>query len=311
MNIITVTLNPALDKTVMIEQLKPGGLNRVEEIRMDPGGKGINVAKVLKSFPVNVLATGINGGYAGRQLLDHLERLQISHRFSTSGGETRTNLKIVDRKTEVTTEINEKGTEVSAETIRHFRREFTGLLDEASLLVIGGSLPPGISPQFYAEIIREAEKKGVQTVLDADGEAFRAGLEASPSVVKPNIHELEQYLERALNDEDQVVDACRELLAKGISWVIVSMGGEGAILVSEDEVIRGRPFPIRPVSTVGAGDSMVAVIAFCLLENKNLEETARWATAAGTITASKPGTGVCRYQEVQEHLALVQTERWT
>ncbi|MDT2192004.1 PfkB family carbohydrate kinase [Paenibacillus larvae] len=86
MNIITVTLNPALDKTVMIEQLKPGGLNRVEEIRMDPGGKGINVAKVLKSFPVNVLATGINGGYAGRQLLDHLERLQISHRFSTSGG---------------------------------------------------------------------------------------------------------------------------------------------------------------------------------------------------------------------------------
>lgn len=310
MTILTVTMNPALDKTVGIEQLQPGGLNRVEEIRIDPGGKGINAAKVLKSFPVPILAAGIYGGYAGRQLLDHMDRLQIPHRFSSCEGETRTNLKIVDRKAKITTEINEPGTEVSAETIRNFRRAFTELLDEASLLVIGGSLPPGISPHFYAEIVQEAETKGIPTILDADGEAFRAGLEAVPSVIKPNIYELEQYLDRTLNDEKQVVHACRELLARGISWVIVSMGGEGAILVSEEEVIRARPFPIHPISTVGAGDSMVAAIAFCLLEGKNLEETARWATAAGTITASKSGTGVCLYQEVQDHLNLVQTERW-
>ncbi|WP_018885975.1 1-phosphofructokinase [Paenibacillus massiliensis] len=303
--VLTVTLNPALDKTVTLPGFQVGGLNRIEEMRVDAGGKGINVAKVLKSFNEPVVATGFAGGYAGTQLLDRLQVMRIEQAFVKVEGETRTNLKIVDSESKVTTEVNERGNGITAEEASTFHTQLERLLGEVGVLVLGGSLQPGMPEDTYRQIGELAKSKGVKTILDADGEAFRQGLQAIPFAVKPNIHELEQLVGKPLDSDDAVIQACQSLLEQGIEWVVVSMGGDGSILVSADEVIRARPFPIVPQSTVGAGDSMVAAISACLLHNRSLLTTARWATAAGSITASKPGTEVCTLAEVESHLEAV------
>ncbi|AWB44196.1 1-phosphofructokinase [Paenibacillus sp. CAA11] len=306
-SVLTITLNPALDKTVNLDQFEVGGLNRVSELRIDPGGKGINVAKVLRQFGESVITTGFVGGYTGEQLLTFLDSLQIRHEFIEVSGETRTNLKIVDNTKKITTEINERGPEILSGEAEVFKHQIGSLLDETAVLVLGGSVSPGISQDIYQALIEAAKLKEVKTILDADGEALKHGLKAKPYAIKPNIHELEQLLGKKLDTEEEIISAGNEFIRQGVSWVIVSMGGEGSLFISQDEVVRAHPFPITPKSTVGAGDSMVAAISACLLHGRSLEETARWATAAGTVTASMPGTEVCSLEEVETHLDQVQT----
>ncbi|MNU43262.1 Tagatose-6-phosphate kinase [compost metagenome] len=307
-SVITVTLNPALDKTVTLEELQVGGLNRVQEIRIDPGGKGINVAKVLRNFQVSVTAAGFVGGYSGRQLLGDLDKLGVQQAFIQVEGETRTNLKIVDSSTSITTEINERGSFIKEMDVLVFMKQMESILEGAEVLVLGGSIPPGISVDIYRTLTDMAGRKNVKTILDADGEALALGLKGKPYAIKPNIHELEQLMNQKLESTKDIVDACRSLLQEGIQLVIVSMGADGAIFVSADEMLKASPFPIEPKSTVGAGDSMVASISSSIIAGHNLEEIARWATAAGSITASKEGTEVCSRDEVAQSLNLVGIE---
>jgi 1-phosphofructokinase len=299
-SVITVTMNPALDKTVSVEKLQLGVVNRIKESRTDAGGKGINVAKVLKGFGVKVSAWGIAGGYQGRMIRNKLEQAGISVFFVDAPGETRVNLKVVDESTRVTTEINEPGMPVDEEMLQRFKDLFNEGIDTAGIVVLGGSLPPGAPSGYYAELIRAAHLKNVMVVLDADGEAFAKGVEASPFAVKPNIHEMESYFKRTLKTDAELVEAARHLiLHKGIKLVQVSMGSQGSILVNASQAFRARPFPIEPVSTVGAGDSMVAAMVYGLLKGLPLESIARLSSAAGTITASKHGTQVCSLDEVE------------
>lgn len=307
-SVITVTLNPALDKTVTLGEFQVGGLNRVQEIRIDPGGKGINVAKVLRNFQVSVTAAGFAGGFSGRQLLGDLDQLGVEQAFIQVEGDTRTNLKIVDASTSITTEINERGALIHERDVEVFMRQMETLLEGAEVLVLGGSIPPGIPVDIYRTLTDMAGRKDVKTILDADGEALAEGIKGKPYAIKPNIHELEQLMDQKLESTEAVVQACRTLLREGIQLVIVSMGAEGAIFVSADQVLKASPFPIEPKSTVGAGDSMVASISSSILAGHNLEELARWATAAGSITASKNGTEVCSIDEVAQSLNLVGIE---
>jgi 1-phosphofructokinase len=307
--VVTVTLNPALDKTVTIPSFEIGGLNRVQDVRVDAGGKGINVAKVLNQFGVNVTATGFVAGMQGDYLLGQLEQAGIRAAFTNVEGETRTNLKIYDEAAKITTEVNESGFRISAEVLDRFRQQFDALLDQAGLLVLGGSIPPGVPEEIYAELIRAAHAKGVRTILDAEGEAFKKGLAARPYAVKPNVYELELLVGRKLETDQEIVAAGQEWIAQGISLITISMGGDGAIVLTPDEAYRVRPFPITPQSTVGAGDSMVAAICYCLLNGMNVQETLEWAATAGTVTASKRGTQVCTLAEVREHVGHVQATR--
>lgn len=307
--ILTVTMNPALDKTVTIEQFIPAGLNRIKTVRTDPGGKGINVAKVLKQFGAPVSAWGVQAGHEGRMLMEMLEDAGIPARFLETEGKSRTNLKVVDESTRQTTELNEPGITLSKQLLNELVSGLDASMSDTSLLVLAGSLPPGTPTDLYGQLIRIARAHGVPTILDADGAALAAGLEALPYAVKPNLHELEALLGRMLTTDEQIIEAARSLQAKGISLVAISMGAEGSILVGEQEAYRARPFPIIPKSTVGAGDSMVAAMAYCLSHGMTLEETARWTTAAGSITASKAGTEVCSLAEVQAKLSEVQLAR--
>ncbi len=304
--VVTVTLNPALDKTITIPRLEVGGLNRVEQVRIDPGGKGVNVAKVLKKFSVDVIATGFIGGSEGEFIQRRLKDMGIKTGFLEVQGVTRTNLKIFDNETKVTTEINEPGFAVLAEDLAGFRHKLACLLRDTSVLVLSGSVPRGTPGDIYSDYIALAKEKNVKTILDADGLAMAEGIKARPFAVKPNVHELGELLGRSLKTEKEIIAAGRELIHEGITMVVISRGSEGAIALAKEEAYRATPFSIIPQSTVGAGDSMVAAMTYAVLENKPLSEVVRWAAAAGTVTASKPGTEVCSLSEVQPLLNQVQ-----
>jgi len=307
--VITVTFNPAIDKTITLDQLEIGGLNRVNQARIDPGGKGVNVAKVLNQFDVNVTATGFIAGQQGTYLENQLKKRNINTLFHEVNGETRTNLKIVDEQTNVTTEINESGFNVSLEDIEAFKQELVNNLGSESILVLSGSLPAGAPSTVYQEIIEMANAKGAKVILDADGEALKNGIVAKPYAIKPNIHELEQLVDKTLASTKDIIDAGREFLELGIEILIISMGENGSIIMTENEAYQVSPFPIVPKSTVGAGDSMVATLVYSLLQQKDIKEIGSWTTTAGTITASKPGTEVCTLKEVQENVEKVSIQK--
>ncbi|MBP1157661.1 MULTISPECIES: 1-phosphofructokinase [unclassified Paenibacillus] len=304
-SVLTVTMNPAVDKTVTVDKFSFGQLNRITSVRLDAGGKGINVAKVLKHFSVDVSAWGLQCGPEGQMLMTKLREYGIPSHFLEAEGRTRVNLKVVDEFTKQTTELNEPGFSPSPKLLDEFVQRFKAGLEGVSLVVLGGSLPPGTPGDFYKQLIQTANGQGVRTILDADGEALAKGIEAAPYAIKPNIHELETLIGAPLTSDEAIAIAGRKLVRSGIANVIVSMGGSGSIIVNSEQAFRVKPFPIEPKSTVGAGDSMVAAMVYCYLHNKSLEETARWTSAAGTVTASKQGTEVCTLNEVQEKLELV------
>ncbi|MFT8889094.1 MAG: 1-phosphofructokinase [Ethanoligenens sp.] len=303
--VIAVTVNPSIDKTIAIKELEPYGLNRVVESRQDPGGKGINVARVLHSFDTDVTVTGFIAGNSGRQLVDFLKDAQLPADFVEIEGETRTNLKVFDQKAGKTTEINESGAAVSPENLEKFKEKFRNLCKNSEVAVLSGSLPPGVPKNFYAQCIDMAKTEHVKTILDADGEALAEGLKSIPYAVKPNIHELEALLGRILKTPKDVLAAARELIAAGISIVIVSMGPDGAVVADAHEAFKVDSWDIPVKSATGAGDSMVGSLAYSIVRGDSLYDIAKITTAAGTITASKPGTQICTKSEVLDSLHFV------
>lgn len=301
-SVITVTLNPALDKTVTVDKLEPGGLNRIRTMRTDAGGKGINVAKVLKRFEVGASAWGLTAGGPGKALLEKLRAADIPFHFIETNGETRTNLKIVDESAGRTTELNEPGFVADGALLERFAEYFEANVGAAKVAVLGGSLPPGAPETYYERLIAAANARGVRVILDADGPALKAGLRAKPYALKPNLHELEQLFGERLLTIERVAEAAGSLIGETTKIVLVSMGGQGSLLVTEREAYRAVPFPIAVQSTVGAGDSMVGAMAYGFLKELTAEALARMTSAAGTVTASKPGTDVCDLQEVNARL---------
>ena len=307
--VLTVTLNPSIDKTILVEELKPYELNRVVGSRVDPGGKGINVAKVLKNFGVEVLATGLIAGKNGQNMMKDLDRAGIPLDFYKIGGETRTNLKIVDLNNQKTTEINEKGFPVSEKDLNGFRRKFRTLLKHTDIVVLCGSLLPGVPSNFYKECILLAREYGKRVILDADGEAFREGVQAIPFAIKPNLYELEMIVGKKLNSIDEIVNSVRIFLEKGIEIVIISIGPDGAILGNRDEIYKADTWDVTVKGATGSGDSMVAALAYSILKKDSLLDIAKITTAAGTITASKDGTQICELDEVLNSLNRVQVHK--
>jgi 1-phosphofructokinase len=297
--VITVALNPSIDKTIHLNKLVPYGLNRVKGLRIDPGGKGINVGRVLKSFGVDVTVTGLLAGRQGEALLEHLSACGIEADFMQIAGETRTNLKIVDESVGKITEINEQGFYVSQDDMESFLLKLDNLSCEAEILILSGSLPPGIPVDFYATCTRIAKNNGAKVLIDAEGAVLFEGLKATPYAVKPNLQEMGTLFHAEFNSIRQVAEAARKLIDGGVEIVIVSMGPEGAVYVTKDEIIKADSWNIPVKSTVGAGDAMVGALAHSILKGNSLEEIARITTAAGTITVSKEGTQFCNLEEVE------------
>lgn len=300
--IAVIALNPSIDKTIAIEKFNPYGLNRVKDSRLDPGGKGINVARVLKNFGSDLMVSGLIAGENGKRLLQFLKNADIDSDFLQIEGETRTNIKIFDEATNKITEINESGCFIDKAVQKNFIQKFSELLKSVGIVVLSGSLPPGVPADFYAQCIEIAKSQAVKVLLDADGEALQKGIEAIPFAIKPNIHELEVLIGRHCKNNRDIADAAAELIQKGIEIVIVSMGPEGALVADRTDIYKVDSWDIPIKGTVGAGDSMVAALAYSIVKGSSLFDIAKITTAAGTITASKPGTEICAFEEVLNSL---------
>lgn len=292
--IITVTMNPAIDKTVEIDQLLPGGLNRIRKVEYDAGGKGINVSKTIRELGGTSIATGFLGGNAGKTIQSVLDKKEIGNDFIQVDGETRTNTKVFEKNGAVT-ELNEPGPVISEDQIHALLQKLEDYADDHTLFVLAGSIPAGVDRNIYAEITRLVHKKGAKVLLDADGELFRNSLEAVPDIIKPNRVELEEYAGfdyRA--SQEELLDLARKICQKGISTVAVSMGKSGAMLVKDGYEVRCPALSVKAHSTVGAGDAMVAALAYSWDQGLDDDALTRLciAASAGAVTTigTKPPT---------------------
>ena len=305
-SIYTVTLNPALDKTVQVPNFAIDQVNRITWLRQDAGGKGINVSKVIAKLGGESTAIAVLAGQTGKWIADTLGENNIKVQAISVPGETRTNLKVVDTEGGTNTDINEPGPEVTDTVLDQALADVFAKTSAGDIVVLSGSLPRGAAPDTYGRWTRTLRDAGLKVYLDADGAALSAGLE---HFTKPNDHELSAMLGRELTDVDAIAAAASEIVAGGIDTVCVSMGGNGAVYATADEVWCAGPVKVQVGSTVGAGDSVVAALAFADAQGFSTEDALRLAMATGAANVMESGTQAAERSVVDSLIEKVQLTR--
>lgn len=289
--ILTVTMNVAIDKLYIVDNLTPGEVIRVKKCNYTAGGKGLNVSRVAKILGEDVIATGFIGGYAGDYVEDQLKTNNIKTDFVRVSGESRSCINIIDSKTRVQTELLEPGVEVSKKDICKFIEKYIKLASKSDIIAISGSVPKGVGESLYPELIKISKEKGKKVILDTSGKLLKAGIKACPTMIKPNKDELQSLLGIKVSDYKSAIEAAKKLYNSGIEMVVVSLGKDGAILVCDEGVFHSKPPKINAVNTVGCGDSMVAAFATGFLRGYSKEETLRFAVAVSSASALTIETG--------------------
>lgn len=289
----TVTLNPCLDRTAWISGFKYGEFNTVNKTNIDISGKGINVSVALAQLGVETRAVLFNFKSDPEVVLKFLKEKNIPFRAIDVEGSIRMNVKLFDEATRVMTECNEKGWPVTEAEIAHAYEALLDELDHTDAIILTGSVPPTVPADLYFNLIVEAKKRGVYTVLDADKALFKEGIKAFPDFIKPNRSELVRLVGRELNTLGEIVGAARELVAGGIPLVCVSMGSDGAILCDATRVVYSKGAQIEVRGVQGAGDSLVAGIMMARSENLGLEDMLRYGVAVADGSLMLEGTKMC------------------
>ena len=308
-SIYTVTLNPALDKTVHVPNFTIDQVNRINWLRRDAGGKGINVSKVIAKLGGESTAIAVLAGQTGQWIANTLDENNIKVHTITVPGETRTNLKVVDTESGTNTDINELGPEVTDSVLNQALIDVVSKTSAGDIVILSGSLPRGASVDTYGRWTSALRNAGLKVYLDADGAALSAGLEQKPYFTKPNDHELSAMLGRKLVDVDAIAAAASEIVAGGIDTVCVSMGGNGAVYATTNEVWYAGPVKVKVGSTVGAGDSVVAAFAFADAQGLSTEDTLRLAMATGAANVMESGTQAADRSVVDSLIKKVQLTR--
>ena len=293
--IVTVTLNPAIDQTLVVDEFAVGETNRVSEARLDPGGKGVNVSQALKELGVDSIATGLAPGSVGRFIETELIRDGITVDFVPTVGETRTNLTVIDAKHHVATTIHNAGPETDPALAEELRERLREHYAPGGWLVIGGSLPPLLEPSIYADLIRDAHAAGVQAALDSEGDALRAGLSANPDLVRLSPAALEELTDKEYESDDEYLDALEALRVGGVGRLFLTPRSGPAWAVNADGAWRVIP-PTVPTATVlsevGWTDATLAGVIQILAAGGSFEDALRRGIAAGRATTITPGTMV-------------------
>ncbi len=304
--IITLTPNPSVDQTVWVDRLEIGTVNRFRSPQLDPAGKGINVSRVADRLGWPTIAFGFLAGEIGLIAQNALDDEGVQHHFVNVPGQTRLNVTVVDETSRESTSLYGPGPTVDQERLAKLDDLLQFWLQAGRVLVLAGSLPPGLPDNTYATYIRLARSKQVKPILDTDDEPFRFGVEAKPYLIKPNVAEAERLLRRSLPDLNAVVDGATELVQTGISVVVVSMGAQGAVCAQGNRVWQAIPPKVERLSTVGSGDSLVAGLAVAIARGDDIVEGLRLGTAAGAATAMTPGTALGTAEMVAALLPQVQ-----
>jgi len=307
--IATVTLNPSLDRTVTVEELVLDEANRWTNLRQDPGGKGINVSRVIHELGGKTMAFGFIGGIDGETLKQLLKHHGVPFDFTPIKGEIRSNFIISDEAACSQTRIDAPGPNIVRHELQKLVQKVKHVSPKPDYLVFAGSVPPSVPIDIYRQLIESAKGNGIKTVLDSDGKWLKEGIKAVPNIIKPNVHEAEELLDTQLRSETAIIDALKHLLDRGIELAVISRGKLGLIAANEDRVIKVTPPEVEVCSKVGAGDSTIAGLVLKLSQGRDIEEACRWAAAAGTAATLTPGTQLCRREDVESILFHVKSKR--
>lgn len=282
--IVTVTLNPAVDKTCEIGRMMPGDVNRIRSTSSTAGGKGINVAKILRQFHLPCAAMGFVGGFSGKLIEEAMSKSGVECHFTKTKGNTRTNTNIIADDGYVT-EFLEPGPEISNRELENFMKEFEYCLETGDLFILSGSAPGGVPLDIYAKLIEKCKVEKRKVFLDTSGEFLREGIKAGPYLIKPNKKELEYICGRKLSDMDDIIEEARKLNKSGIEKVIVSLGSSGLLYVDSKKTIFEPVKKVKTLNTVGCGDSVVASFAMSEIAEDTPEIAMKKAIAISAANA--------------------------
>ncbi|MFC2011336.1 1-phosphofructokinase [Chloroflexota bacterium] len=303
--IVTVTFNPSLDEHIMVEGLVLEETNRWVRRHRYAGGKGIDVSRAIHEMGGVSIAYGFIGGANGRTVEILLDEEGVPFSFTPIKQETRTNFIITDTKTNQQTRIGAPGPHISRAELERFLNKMIKIRPSPELLVVGGSVPPGVPDSIYYDIVMEAKGFGVGTILDAEGRWLEEGIKAKPYLIKPNVHETEELLGRELPTEEAITEAALELVKVGIEIVVISRGKEGIIAATKGSILKAVAPSVKVRSTVGAGDCTVAGLALKLAYGEPLTEACRLAVAVSTACVLTTGTELCHKADVERLLSQI------
>ncbi len=307
--ILTLTVNPALDRIISVDRLVFEDRAYIESITEAAGGRGINAARVLTSFGAQAVAITTSGEGTGRKFEEQLQSDSFAREIVKIGNSIRTNLTISDRQG-LSIKLNELGPSLSSAEQLQLIRATEKLLPGASWLMLCGSLPPDVDPHFYAKLIRAATKRKVETLLDTDGDALLHGMEGKPTIVKPNQSEAERLLNTTLITRSQQIDAVKRIRGLGAKAVVLSLGSRGVIAGSSTEgVVEVIPPPVDSLCPIGAGDAMSAAVVWSLSRGNSFSEALRWGVAAGTATSKLPGITLANRAQTEVIYPQIQINR--
>jgi 1-phosphofructokinase family hexose kinase len=307
--IVTLTINPAIDRNVTVDRLVFEDRAYILSTRESAGGRGINASCVLKSFGADTLAVAICGGKSGKVMEEFLNGCGIPVELVRVRQEIRTNMTIADRQG-LAIKLNELGPDLSPAELIRVEKAVCKRLGGARWLMLCGSIPPGVSSDFYARLIRAAHKRGVPVLVDTDGDALEVSLEAHPTVVTPNQQEAERLLSRALITRNQFHDAAEQIRAMGARNVVLSLGARGAVASLE----TGQSYEVSPpridaLCPIGSGDALAAAFVWAADRGSDLPDAVRWGVAAGTASARMPGVSFATFDQTKEMYQQVEVRQ--
>lgn len=305
---MTLTMNPALDVSTETDHVAPGEKLRCGPTVLDPGGGGVNVSRVIHRLGGSTRAVYVAGGLTGDLYTKLLADEGVPPHRITIGGETRESFTVTEESTGKQYRFVLSGPRLTSTTIDVVMEALESLLQPGDWLVASGSLPPGVPEDFYGQLATRYSAQGVKVVVDTAPPWLAPAIAGGVFVVKPSRHELEQFLGRDLPDLNAQVDGARDMISRaGVEWVALSLGREGAVLVSAEHAWHAVAPGVTPVSTVGAGDSFLAGLVQALSTGETPERALAYAVAAGSATAMSPATALCESQAVESVLGGVVT----
>jgi 1-phosphofructokinase family hexose kinase len=306
--ILTVTINPSVDRNIEVDRLVFEDRAYILSRSDSAGGRGMNASRVLHSFGAKTLAIVTSGGVNGERLQKLAAKSGFPVKVVPIHNEIRVNLTITDKQG-LAIRLNERGPLITLEELTRVEKVVANRLESASWLMLCGSIPPGVSADFYTKLIRMARERKVKTMLDTDGDALLHGIEAAPTIVSPNQPEAERLLNRALITRAQFLEAATRIKAMGAEAVLLSLGGRGVVAVNGNQLLEVIPPRTDAVSPLGAGDALAAAYVWAASKRKDFGECVRWAVAAGTASAMQPGLLFASLEQTKEVYKFVEVRR--
>ena len=299
--ILSVTMNPSQDKVYIVDDFSVNNIYRTNHYTATAGGKGLNVARVVKELKEDIITTGLLGGMTGTFIKDELKKHKIKNEFVNISGETRTCINITDQKNNTTTEILETGPKIKNSEIKRFIEKYKKLIKKADIITLSGSLPKGLDDDFYYELVVYAKKMEKKVILDTSGQPLKEGIKAKPYMIKPNEDELNNLFDQNIKKLSDYIKALDKIKEMGIKLPVISLGKDGAVAMVENNYYHFKLPQVDVINTVGSGDAFVAGCAIGLQKN-NLIETIKLGIACGTANTMFAKTGKETEQTVNQFL---------